>query len=201
MWTRSSLTILSPVAYVSKPHPLRSNLRPNAGFRPVWRLEVWNFRRMRTPLTSSRSVGRDHLAGLQASSRQRRAQALDLGPGRLDQRRSQATNTATLQLEPGLDQDAALSGEDPGVDGQQLLMKMKRRGIITGKVCLDQLLGSRSAEVCRRADHSYCTDRKQRQRHGVVTGVVRKFTFGDNSRGRCQVTLRILDGDDPRMLG
>ena len=57
------------------------------------------------------------------------------------------------------------------------------------------------AEVCRRADDPDGAHRQQRQRHRIVTGVVRELALRDNSRRGRQVTLGILDRDNPLMFG
>ena len=72
------------------------------------------------------------------------------------------------QLQAILYQDAALGLEDPGVNGQQLLMQPKRSFHITGQIRLNQLPGTSCAEMCRGADHPYGTDREQRQCHRIV---------------------------------
>ena len=63
-------------------------------------------------------------------------------------------------------------------------MPAKRRGNIARQICLDQLLGAHRAEVCGRADDPDGADRQQRQRHRIVTGVVRELALRNNSRRR-----------------
>jgi hypothetical protein len=92
-------------------------------------------------------VGGDRLSCLEASCSHGRAQARDLGGGRLDQWRPQASHVTPKQLEASLDQDAALGREDSGVNRQQLLMEAQRRRDIAGQICLDQLAGPEGAEV------------------------------------------------------
>src|SRR5215207_8218272 len=101
---------------------------------------------------------------LETGGGQRRDKRRTFCVRRADERRAQAADRAPPEIEACLDQDAALSGKDTGVDREQLAVQLQRRRHIAGKVSLDHPLCFGPAEVSGCANHADSANRQQWQR-------------------------------------
>ena len=110
-------------------------------------------------------------------------------------------STAAAQPQTGLHQNRALRAEDARVDRKQLPMQSRRLGSVSALVRSNHRLGANAAEMSRRAHNADAAQGQQRQRHRVVAAVIREVRFGEDPCGRGQITLRVLHGDDPVVVG